>query len=247
MTTEIYQGWLQEWDHDLQLKMLTHNILLLQDNFSGHIIPEGLQRIWVENFKANLTAHVQPNNTGIIWCFKAQYNCLYISWAIDCYDQGITPLDVYKINQLEAMWLANAAWHKVDTTAIQNCWKKASFLPNASDIPTINPDISILISTLVNSPIDNLNPIAHAEEAVHKILDELQETDILQPENRMSIEQLLNPIEEQQNYMVDKISNEDICNTVLGANRGCSSSGENPEEVEEVTPCVTVTTTIHLT
>ena len=45
MTTEIYQGWLQEWDHDLQLKMLTHNILLLQDNFSGHIIPEGLQRI----------------------------------------------------------------------------------------------------------------------------------------------------------------------------------------------------------
>lgn len=50
-----------------------------------------------------LTAHVQPNNAGIIWCFKAWYHHLYISQVIDRYDQGITPSDVYKINQLEAM------------------------------------------------------------------------------------------------------------------------------------------------
>ena len=60
MTSEIYQGWLREWDHDLQLKNPTRNILLLQDNFSGHIVLEGLQRIQMENIKVNLTAHVQP-------------------------------------------------------------------------------------------------------------------------------------------------------------------------------------------
>lgn len=113
-------------------------------------------------------------------------------------------------------------------------------MPNTSDIPTINPNISILISTLVNSPINNLDPIAHAKEAVHKILDDLQETGILQPENHMSIEQLLNPMEEQWNYMVlEDISDEDICDAVLGANRGCSFSAENPMEAEEVTPCLT--------
>ena len=66
MTSEIYQGWLWEWDCNLQLKSPTCNILLLQDNFSGHIVLEGLQSIQGENFKANLAAHVQLNNAGII-------------------------------------------------------------------------------------------------------------------------------------------------------------------------------------
>ena len=41
-------------------------ILLLQDNFSGHIVSPDLQNIWVENFEPNLTAHVQPLDQGII-------------------------------------------------------------------------------------------------------------------------------------------------------------------------------------
>jgi hypothetical protein len=39
-----------------------HKILLLQDNLSGHIVPDGLQSIHVKN----LTAHVQPMDQGII-------------------------------------------------------------------------------------------------------------------------------------------------------------------------------------
>lgn len=113
-------------------------------------------------------------------------------------------------------------------------------MPDASGIPgipTINPTISIPISTLVNSPINDLDPIACAEEAVHKILDELQERGVLQQENRMSIEQLLNPVEEE-NYMVEDISDEDICNAVLGANGSHSIGDENPEDAEdeEITP-----------
>lgn len=69
MTADIYQEWLQQWDHKLRAR--NHNIILLQDNFSGHIIPDGLHNIHVVNFKPNLTAHVQPLDQGIIRCFKA--------------------------------------------------------------------------------------------------------------------------------------------------------------------------------
>lgn len=56
MTTDLYQEWLRKWDHELGVK--NHRILLLQDNFSGHVVPDGLRNIHVENFEPNLTAHV---------------------------------------------------------------------------------------------------------------------------------------------------------------------------------------------
>ena len=55
-----------------------------------------------------------PNDAGIIRCFKAHYHQFHFSCAIDHYDQGITPSNVYKINQLEAMQLADAAWQEVE-------------------------------------------------------------------------------------------------------------------------------------
>ena len=39
-----------------------------------------------------------------------------IQQAIDCYDEGITPANIYKINQLQAMRLVELAWQDVDTT-----------------------------------------------------------------------------------------------------------------------------------
>ena len=44
----------------------SRKILLLQDNFSGYIVPDNLQNIQVENFKPNLTTHVQPKDQGIV-------------------------------------------------------------------------------------------------------------------------------------------------------------------------------------
>ena len=64
MTSQLYQEWLWNWDRELGAK--ERKVLLLQDNFSGHIVPEGLQNIRVENFSPNLTAHVQPMDQGII-------------------------------------------------------------------------------------------------------------------------------------------------------------------------------------
>lgn len=84
--------------------MQRRKILLLQDNFSGHIVPEDeLQCIRVENFKPNLTSHVQPMDAGIIHCFKAYYRSSYIQRAINRYDSDVPPAQIYDINQLEAM------------------------------------------------------------------------------------------------------------------------------------------------
>jgi len=43
MTAQLYQEWILQWDHELQIKK--QKFLLLQDNFSGHIVPLGLQNI----------------------------------------------------------------------------------------------------------------------------------------------------------------------------------------------------------
>jgi len=45
-----------DWDKKLRGKH--QKILLLQDNFSGHIVLETLTNIQVINFEPNLTAHV---------------------------------------------------------------------------------------------------------------------------------------------------------------------------------------------
>ena len=116
MTTILYQEWLHEWD--LKLKQEKKNILLLQDNFSGHVVPDDLQCICVENFKPNLTSHIQPNDQGIIHCFKAHYQAKFIKCAINHYDTGVTPSAIYEINQLQVMWLADEAWKEVDATTI---------------------------------------------------------------------------------------------------------------------------------
>ena len=58
------------------------------------MVTMSLTNILVVNFKPNLTAHIQPNDQGIICCFKAHYRAKFIQCAID---------------QFEAMHLANEA------------------------------------------------------------------------------------------------------------------------------------------
>jgi len=108
-----------KWSYELQLQ--NHHILLLQDNFAGHICPEGLTNIKVKNFGPNLTAYVQPMDTGIICCLKAHYHTRYIQQAIDHYDLNFSPIQIYDINQLKAIRIAELAWHDVDITSISYC------------------------------------------------------------------------------------------------------------------------------
>ncbi|KAF8221945.1 hypothetical protein L208DRAFT_1325257, partial [Tricholoma matsutake] len=91
--------------------------------------PNDLTNIHVENFIPNLTSHVQPNDAGIICCFKAHFCRRFISHVIDHYDNDISPALIYKINQLEGMHLVDIAWCGVDPTTIRNCSQKSGILP----------------------------------------------------------------------------------------------------------------------
>jgi DDE superfamily endonuclease len=210
MTSSIYQDWLRQWDRELDAKK--RNILLLQDNFSGHIVPDGLKRIEVVNFEPNLTAHIQPMDQGIILCFKAHYGASFIHRAIDRYDSGITPSKIYDINQLEAMQLAEAAWHEVDTMTIRHCWCKAGILPHA-DTPT-SAQPTVPISSLLNAH-DNNNPITNTESQVESVVEELIERGALQKANCMDIDALLNPADER--HVIMETMDGEIYQAVLDA------------------------------
>ena len=62
-TGVLYGEWIKNWNDELCHE--GRKILLLQDNFTGHIVPGGLTNIRVEKFSANLTPHVQPMDAGI--------------------------------------------------------------------------------------------------------------------------------------------------------------------------------------
>ncbi|EGO20629.1 hypothetical protein SERLADRAFT_452720 [Serpula lacrymans var. lacrymans S7.9] len=214
MTATLYQEWLLDWDRTLRDER--RNILLLQDNFLGHVVPNSLTNIEVENFEPNLTAHVQPNDQGIIHCFKAHYHAQFISHTIDHYNTDVTPSKIYNIDQLEAMRLAQDAWnrfyYRVDTTTIWNCWTKAGILP---DSPPSRAQPTVPISSLVHTPDIVINPIAHSETLVENALDKLEATGALQRSNRMAVAELLNPAFESHNIF--NATDEEICKSVMDA------------------------------
>jgi hypothetical protein len=227
MTASLYQEWLLDWDRKLRDE--GRKILLLQDNFSGHIIPDTLTNIRVENFEPNLTAHVQPNDQGIIRCFKAHYRAKFIQRAVDLYEAGVTPSKIYDINQLEAMRLAQGAWKNVDTTTIRNCWQKANILPDMSSSTPAQPTLPI--SSLIH-PTDAVNnsdmdPAAHPETFVRRALDDLEATGVLHHSNRMDIAELLNPAVESHNLF--DTTDEDIFNAVMDAKRFEENGGDDDD------------------
>ena len=171
------------------------------------------------NFKPNLTAHVQPKDQGIIQCFKVHYHTWYIQYVIDQYDTGITPRDIYDINQLKAMWIADDMWCKMDTTIIWHWWCKAGILPqDAAALAQPTMPISALLNS-INHDVDNElqnNPIINTECKVESAIEELISTGVLQKENWMDINALLNPAEEIH-LIMEETSDEQIYQAVMDA------------------------------
>ena len=168
------------------------------------------------NSEWHLTAHVRPNNQGVICCFKANYRAKYINRAIDQYEADITPSQIFDINQLEAMRLAEDAWNEVDTTTIRNCWRKAKITPDTdSSSPSSSIRPSLPISSLIHTVETPDDPVAQAAQLVTEALDDLEATGVLQRANRMSLAELLNPAVESHNLF--EATDEDIFRAVMDA------------------------------
>ncbi|KAG5348955.1 hypothetical protein C0989_006920 [Termitomyces sp. Mn162] len=145
----------------------------------------------------NLTAHVQPADAGIIQNFKAHYCVHFVNCAIDHYNSGITPVDIYNINILKAMWIADIAWKEVDTTTIQNCWHKSEILSDSLLNPTSGLDVipTVPISSLLNKNLIEV-VLNRDEQKIKKSLSHLVKIGVLQPQNWLSLMGLLNAADE---------------------------------------------------
>ena len=182
-------------------------------------MPNTLTNIHTENFEPNLTSHAQPNDQGIIRCFKAHYCAKSIEHAVDCYECGTSPSQIYDIDQLDAMRLANKAWNEVDTTTIRNCWHKAGILLDF-EMDTFPSQPSLSISSLAH--LSDSVPQADAgvlqvEVLVQSTLDKLEATGALQHSNRMDLAELLNPAIEAHD-MFDAME-KDIFDAVMEAKK----------------------------
>ncbi|KAG6890636.1 hypothetical protein C0995_006612 [Termitomyces sp. Mi166 len=95
--------------------------------------------------------------------------------------------------------MADTAWKEVDTTTIQNCWKKSGILPNKllnspSNKPSVTP--SVLITSLLNTESTRSTDTADVE--IEQALSHLEEHRVLQHGNQMDINELLNPVNEDK-------------------------------------------------
>ncbi|PAV23035.1 DDE-domain-containing [Pyrrhoderma noxium] len=119
MTSYLFEEYLKTWD--MKLRRNSRHIILLVDNFQGHVVATPLTNIHLEFFAPNMTSFIQPLDAGIIRCFKALYQKAFCERTIDQDIAG--ERDIYKITLLEAILMAQKAWKGVSMTTIENCWK----------------------------------------------------------------------------------------------------------------------------
>ena len=79
-----------------------------------------------------MTSFVQLLDAGIIRCFKAHYRRGFCLHAIEKDEAG--EREIYKIDLLEGMWLARAAWSQINASTIKNCWKHTKIQGFVSDL-----------------------------------------------------------------------------------------------------------------
>jgi hypothetical protein len=84
------------------------DVVLLIDNFLGHFIQYVPKNVEIVYFTPNITSHIQPLDAGVIRCYKAHHKRLFCKQALDL-DDANKP-DIYKINLLKAMRIAEKAW-----------------------------------------------------------------------------------------------------------------------------------------
>ncbi|EJT98095.1 DDE-domain-containing protein, partial [Dacryopinax primogenitus] len=115
MTGVIFQLYITALD--CQMQQQNQKILLLVDNHKWD--PATVTNVQVKFLAPNMTAHIQPMDAGIIQNFKANYKQAHCEQALDQEMAGV--LDIYCIEQKEAMGLAWIAWEEVTVETIANC------------------------------------------------------------------------------------------------------------------------------
>ena len=220
MTGTIFETYMRDFDADMRRQ--SRKVLLLVDNASSHIYDKGqITNVRVEFFSPNLTSHVQPNDGGIIRCFKAHYRRIFCRRAVDRDDLGFA--DIYQIDQLEAMKLADEAWGCVLASTISNCWRHVKILrEHGEDAATEK--------TIANDPA-----LTSATEGLQAAIAELS-VSAIRPSQVMDMEELL--MVEGEEQTVCDLDDEEIVEEVAAMGRAERGEEEEAEIVEITTPAI---------
>jgi hypothetical protein len=132
MTQNIFRLWLLDFDRRMQGRQ----VLILLDNYPGHIPLEKfveinvvLRNTRVFYLPPNMTLAVQPYDVGIIRTFKAYYRKRFNNLLLDGYNNNIDNLE--KISILDAFRLAVPAWvEDVSPATITNYFRHCKIQTN---------------------------------------------------------------------------------------------------------------------
>uniref|UniRef100_H3GYN9 HTH CENPB-type domain-containing protein n=1 Tax=Phytophthora ramorum TaxID=164328 RepID=H3GYN9_PHYRM len=190
MTQAIFVKWLK--DIDLKFRTQHRKCLLLLDNARVHsgYDSESLTNVEVAFLPPNTTSKRQPLDAGIIASFKRHYRQRQVQHALDKLEADPTmdlssAAKLYSVDVQQAVLWSIESWNALLPSVFSNCWKKTGLL----DYYTCE----------------------YAEPGVEDdIVNELAEMlTRLHPSNPMSVEELLNPPDE--NILADEPTDEDFC------------------------------------
>ncbi|GJE99376.1 DDE-domain-containing protein [Phanerochaete sordida] len=174
MTAVLFEEYIK--DLDARFRREERKVLLLLDNFFGHTIDYTPTNIQIEFFEPNMTPFVQPLNAGVIRCFKAHYRKQFCLRVIEQDEAGES--DIYKINLLEGMLMAQTAWRAVSAETIENCWRHTGIRPDPGTRepeaaskraipPTQNPEAWKVLSRFA---LGELGGLPEVEDSLQKLL-----------------------------------------------------------------------------
>jgi hypothetical protein len=170
MDGRIFSKWISLFDRLQQRRLFAteRRALLLLDNSSTHVIPEGcVACTWeVSGFKfrgfkmektdvvfnlPNTTSEVQALDAGIIMSWKAKVRARLLTHIIEHLDadEALSADNVKQDIQQAITWTKDA-WNDASSSTIINCWNKIGILPRAiHDVSPPEDDVSELSSLLL--------------------------------------------------------------------------------------------------
>jgi hypothetical protein len=202
MTRIFFLKWLKGFD----LHVSRRKVLLIMDNFSGHIpldqLPNHIQlrNTTVFYLPPNATSKIQPCDAGIICNFKAYYHRHFNRLLLQRLEDNVTDLE--KIDILCAIQMVVRAWtYKMKPETIFNCFRHCKIrsteepVVDASEECPLDPEVIKDLESQIwqfhyHNPMDIRNMLNYPEEHVTAytpnvddvIEDQLQERSSLQVE-----------------------------------------------------------------
>lgn len=155
-------------------------------------------------------------DAGIIAAIKRRYRKRQISRALDFLSSNT--VDMYKVDQRTAMKWMREIWVELDSTIVENCWRKTGIIGNACNgEAAANDELSELTERENNDVAELLN-------------------EVLPPRHSVSLTDVLNPVNEDEcisewteEALVDEIVHEMVQNDQIE-----QTDGPSYEESEDV-------------